>query len=255
MTYFVEIRATVRRVGRPKLVPLADVGNYRGFRSAFAFDRETVEDITEAGSTAGLARRAVFADTLFMDFDGHDPADFRAWLAGSGLAHEEWHSGGRSIHFHVALEPVFDAWVPAACKAWVKERAPTADVSFYHPAGMYRLPGTYHAKYPGKYKKLLNSCPGRRLALGAASAPVRAPVPRSANEAEFYLLLTQRVRQGRRRPHLWLLATTGLELGMPFDVVLEHAHWWNREFCDPPHAEHVVQQQCESAHRRLVSCK
>lgn len=247
--YWVEIRPTVRRVGRPRLVSLHDVGQYRGFRSVFAFDDDTKALIEEAGTTANLRGTAVYADTLFFDFDGHDPTDFRRYLHGSGLAFSEWASGGRSVHFHVRLEPVFGSWVPLACKLWTREHAPTADTSFLHPTGMYRLPHTFHAKYAGRRKELVHAQEGVALVLREPAArPVPAVVPESSLD-QLYFLLTASKGPGHRSGHIWLLATTAAECGLPVDDALDKIRDWNARQT-APQTERVILQQIDSAYRR-----
>lgn len=255
MSHWVEIRAAVRRTGVPRLVPLAEVDQHTGFRSTFAYDADTAQRIRDQGSTGGLRHCPVYADTLFMDFDGHQPDEFREWLAGSGLAYEEYDSGNRSVHFHIPLLPVFGPWVPRACKLWVKRRAPTADVSFYHPAGMYRLPGTYHPKQPGRCKMLVGHKSGDILALTQPAAETYTP--RHADETtpeRFFTTLMQAVGEGQRRPRAWLLATMAAECGLEFNEAVDHLLWWNSRLVLPPHAEDTIVQQVTSAYRRLARC-
>ena len=252
MNYFVEVRATVQRYGRPRLVPLSDIGNYHGFRSTFAFDADTAQRIDDQGAMRDLRGASVYADTLFMDFDGHQPDEFRAWLMTSGLAWDEYDSGNRSVHFHIPMEPVEGAWVPQAMKAWTKLHAPTADTSFLHPAGQYRLPGTYHAKQPGRRKQLVASGLGVPLVLERPSImpPIRLDNEESSREQFFAMLLTSK-GEGSRRPWLWQAATTGAEAGLSFDEVLEGLLVWNTHCCQPPHDKQTVIKQTESAFRRL----
>jgi hypothetical protein len=253
MTYYVEIRTAVKRTHAPRLVPLEQVSQHTGFRSTFAYDAATAARIREQGSTGGLRNCEVFADTLFMDFDGHEPTQFREWLAGSGLAYEEWDSGGRSVHFHIPMQPVFGAWVPRACKQWVKQRAPTADISFYHPAGVYRLPGTYHSKHPGRCKVLVSGKTGDILELTAPADERYVPVHIDETTPEkFFTLLMQAVGEGQRRPRAWLLSTMAAECGMEFDEAVEHLLFWNSKLVDPPHAPDTIIKQVESAYRRLA---
>ncbi len=253
MSYLVEIRTAVQRRGPPRLVPLAEVDQHRGFRSCFAYDAATVQRIREQGGTGGLRNCEVFADMLFMDFDGHDPTQFREWLAGSGLGYEEWDSGGRSVHFHIPMQPVFGAWVPQACKQWTRRHAPTADVSFLHPAGVYRLPYTYHSKHAGRCKVPVGGQAGHLLTLAkpADERYVPAAIQDSTPE-RFYTMLTKAVGEGNRRPYAWHLATVAAECGMEFDDAVEHLLWWNQHLCDPAHSADAIIKQVESAYRRLA---
>jgi hypothetical protein len=249
--YWVEVRSTVQRKGEISLIRLDSIKHHTGFRSVFAYDDETVIRIMEQKSTQGLKNTPVYADTLFMDFDGHDPTDFRKFLDEQRLSYLEYDSGNRSVHFHVFLEPIFGSWVPKACKDWVKKHAPTADISFYHPAGMYRLPGTYHAKRPGRSKTLTNYAVGsflQSLRLYEPNSDRTTITPQDASTLEdLFTLLTQTKIEGSRRPFIWRLAVTAYEAGLDQVETLEHIRWWNERFCFPPHTDEVLQKQVESA--------
>lgn len=252
MNYWVEIRAAVRRTSKPHLVPLEDVGLYRGFRSIVAYDDVVATEIRAQGRTANLRGQVVYADTLFMDFDGHDPHAFRAWLLASGLAWEEYNSGNRSVHFHIPLVPVAAPWVTEAMRVWVKAAAPTADCSFYHPGGQYRLPGTYHTKRPGQRKELVAAGEGKALVLPETLAPRATGLMRADSSPEAFLaMLMMRKGEGGRRPWLWQAATVGAEGGMPFEEVLEGLLAWNATLCSPPHDPDTVEKQVISAFQRV----
>jgi hypothetical protein len=251
--YWVEVRSSVRRSGPPRLIPLADVDGQTGFRSIVAYPEDVAQLIRDQGGTANLRGQPVYADTLFIDFDGHEPTEFRAWLQGSGLAYTEWDSGNRSVHFHIPLVPIFGPWVTDAMRKWVKQHAPTADISFYHPAGQYRLPGTFHSKRPGQCKSLVCGREGNLLELRpAARETFAAAYQATGSREEFFRTLTQAVGEGHRRPRAWLLATQAAECGMEFDDAVEHLLWWNGNLVDPPHEPETIIKQVESAYRRLA---
>lgn len=251
--YYVEVRSSVRRVGPPRLVPLDQVGQHRGFRSVVAYDETVANLIREQGGTANLRGQPVYADTLFMDFDSHSPDEFLAWLATSGLEHTIWDSGGRSVHVHIPMRPVFGPWVTDSMKEWTKQHAPTADISFLHPAGQYRLPYTFHAKHAGKSKQLVSSREGALLELVPTDREVFAASDQpSVGKEEFIRMLMQAVGEGHRRPRAWLLATMAAECGLEFEDAVEHLLWWNSKLVDPPHEADTIIKQCESAYRRMA---
>jgi len=252
--YFVEVRSGLRRNGPPNLVSLSEVDQYTGFRSVCCFPLEVANLIRTQKGTANLRGQPVYADTLFMDFDGHDPIEFRAWLIASGLGHTEWNSGGRSVHFHIPMVPALGVWVPAAMKAWTKKHAPSADTSFLHAAGMYRLPGTYHAKHPGRRKELVHSCNGRLLELFATESETIGQLfdYGGSTKEEFFTLLMAAKGEGQRAPFIWRLATVGAQAGLEFFECLEHIRWWNAHMASPPRDDLTVVRQCESAYRRLA---
>jgi hypothetical protein len=207
--------------------------------------------IRERGDLTELRGEAVHADTLFMDFDGHTPTSFLEWLRTSGLAWQEWDSGGRSVHVHIPIEPVCAPWLPDAMRAWTKQHAPSADTSFLHPAGMFRLPFTYHPK-SGLRKELVAEGDGARLVLTEPATPrFAAPTVVAGTHERFLEALLQPCHEGKRRPHLWVIGRLGAEAGLEFDEVFEQAKWWARTHCHPPHPDSVVMRQIETAFKQL----
>jgi len=251
--FYVEVRATVRRSGPIRLVPLDEIHEHHGFRSVYAFDEETAEQLREQGTTSGLCGASVYAEEILVDFDGRDSKAFRDQLMADGIDFAMYDSGNRSDHYHIRLEPVQGWWVPAAMKEWVKRRAPTADLSFYHPAGMYRLPGTFHWKKPGQMKHLVMSNTGKPVKLDQSLAP--APinfVGAGGSEEELFSLLSDVKGPGQRSPHIWRIATTAAECGKTQTETLELLSWWNEQFCKPPQDPSVLVSQCEKAYKRLA---
>ena len=248
--YFVEVRPAVRRSGAPHLVPLEEVYRWTGFRSVFAYDEATAQTIIELGSTAHLRGVPVYADTLFVDFDKSDGSTLIAALTEQGIGFERWHSGGRSIHLHVPLVPVYGEWVARACKKFVKQHCNDADLTFYHNAGMYRLARTFHPKYPGRMKVLLETRPGRLLEITQPlvnNRPMGPMIIEGASREDFMIALTERKDEGGRRPHIWRLAVMGLEAGIEYYEILEHLQWWNLHFCSPMHADQTLINQLDQA--------
>jgi hypothetical protein len=255
--YYVEIRSTVRRSGPPRLVPLDEVGQHTGFRSIVCYDEATAERIRADGGTKGLRGVPVYADTLFMDFDNIEPVEFRKWLIASNLAFEEWDTGNRSVHFHIPMTPVFGSWVPDAMRAWVVANSPEkADTSFYHAAGQYRLPLTFHYKSPGKIKQLVYRREGELLTLTAPPPKVRAfsmHEDPETHSAQFFVMLLAPMGTGGRHLYVWRLAMCGAKAGMEFDETLKHLEWWNGRMCTPPLEPYILIKQCESAYQRVES--
>lgn len=249
---FVEVRQTQRRLGAPVLVPLEEVRKHTGFRSVYCYDEVVAQHIQDSRSTRDLRGVLVHSDTLFLDFDNVDNTYFRDFLIRQGIGFELYDSGNRSMHYHIPITPMAGITVPAAQKAWVKQHAPDADMSFYHPSGQYRLPRTYHAK-TGKPKILVQSYSGQLLSIPeyrASNVPVAFRTEGGSRESLIMLLVTRK-GEGGRRPHIFQLATCAAELGMDFEETLEHLRWWNSHRCDSPHEEAVLQQQAVGAYRYI----
>lgn len=251
--YWVEIRSGVRRSGKPKLVPLSEVHKHTGFRSVFAYDDVTAAVIRDTGSTRGLNNISVYCDVLLLDFDGRDSDDFEKYLQSLGVGYERADSGNRSDHYHIPIRPIEGTTVPAACKDWVHKHAPTADLSFYHPSGQYRLTGTFHAKRPGHRKEIIRVVQGPPLELPAAVS--RPPIAlsfgdeRDTSSAQQFteLMLKPYNPAIGRRPHLFQLAITGFDAGMDEDAVLDACRWWNENMSGAPHDDTAVVTQVSGA--------
>jgi len=251
--YYIEVRSTQKRTYPPFIAPLEMVDNFIGFRSVFAYPQEVVDFIKATSSTRGINKLPVYCDTVFMDFDSHDPVEFREWLKEQGWGYSEWDSGGRSVHFHIPIQPILGEWVPRAVKTWVREKAPTADISFYHHAGIYRLPGTFHAKRPGSCKRVVVERHGPPLVITQPTPQLASyEVFRSTKEPEdFYMLVLQTQLEGGRRPFIWRAATVGFEAGLSYDEICERLLIWNQQYCQPSHEPIEVIKQIDAAYRRI----
>jgi hypothetical protein len=252
MAYWTEIRPGLKRSGKINLVPTNRVSFYRGFRSVYAFDDATRDLILDTNSTANLRGTAVYADTLFTDFDDHNPVDFRDFLVKSGLGYSEWYSGGRSYHFHIRLHPLCEVWLPQACKTWVRQHAPTADLSFYSTSGMYRLPGTFHSKYPGQSKQCLNFYDGTSLVLEAPEIPSSTHpfVGKVPGDTDFWVLLHYPKPPGQRTSYIWLLGTTAAEAGIGLADACRNILVWNSQQAQAHPTEYVV-ERVHQAYKRV----
>lgn len=238
----VEIRSTVVRSGTPRIVPYADRYNYTGFTSMYGYLEDAVKEIRRTGSTRNFKRFPVFSDTLFVDFDNQDEAadDFRGLLESLEIRFDRYHSGGRSIHFHIPIEPMYGLNVPASQRYWMEKNAPLADMSIYKHAGLYRLPGTYHAKYPGNKKKLLDSSEGNKLVI--ENRPIiKVSMDNDDNEVspqEAYMILGKLLHteaaEGNRHPHAFKIVRACKASNQPESEAFLLLDMWNSDNCYPP---------------------
>lgn len=255
MTYYVEVRKTLKRTSSPHLVPLSDAYKYTGFRSVYAYPEEMAETIKATRRTSEMRDQSVYSDTLFMDFDDVDPVEFRAWLKAQEVQYEEWDSGNRSVHFHIPIEPMFGAHVPYSQKLWVKEHAPLADVSFYHPAGQYRLPNTFHRKNPGHCKQLVYKNNGRLLHIPDRKQEFTNYMLNAEDDSsknQFFSMLLVSKSEGFRQPYIWQAATVAAEAGVDLQSAIELINWWNASLAHPSHPEDIVNKQIERAYQRAM---
>jgi hypothetical protein len=157
-----EARSTKIRMGLPAYFTFEQLEYQRGFQSQFGITHEQAAMNQIIGDTSG-ARYPVYCDTVLVDFDDcpDDARLFRNGLEKDFLAFVEADSGGRSKHFHIAIDPIFGVSVPSSVKQWVANRSAKADLSVYHTNGMFRLFGTKHEK-TGRVKKPTHRQKGRR---------------------------------------------------------------------------------------------
>lgn len=248
--YLVEIRPAVRRTGPIRLVPLADVGSHTGFRSVFCYPTVTVDTIMENKSTSYLRGLPVYCDTLLVDFDSCTGERMIQHLLDNGIGFDKYHSGGRSIHLHVPINPIEGPWVPEACKQWVKNTDRTADVSYYTMSGQFRLPGTFHSKNLGGVKHLLQSYPGSKLTIEQPEQEELADMQVTGTDEAVLIAATKHCAEGHRRPHAWRIATCAAEAGWDFDRALDAVVQWNDKFCTPPHNAQDLVSQVEKSYKR-----
>ncbi|MDB4725822.1 hypothetical protein OAF54_00205 [bacterium] len=227
----------------PVLVHRDDIEGMVGRRSVYEFPRETCEWVMNNwsekyqchGSFNGLvaANLPVYSDMLFMDVDD-DPESARKYiecLKKWDITHGVWDSGNRSVHIHIQCEPQEDSRVPVSQKRFVEEWGASigasTDTSFYHAAGLYRLPGTIHEK-TGKPKVCVGGHWGSPLSYELVDIQ-RYPVPDDSEQllASVWRLLLTPIGAGGRHFHVFKIASNAARLGWPVDKILTHTLAWN----------------------------
>lgn len=258
MGYLVEVRARLKRVGLPKLVPLEDVYQHTGFRSVFAYPPDVADTIMQQGSTQGLQGRTVYSDELFVDFDKDtdDISDLLGALWDDQIHHSVWTTGNRGVHVHIAIEPMLGPMVPQSQQAWVRKNYATADASIYIHSGIVRLPGTTHAKTGLPKQKVQAIKSDNRLEIPMLTPPpalVSTEATRVVGTFHQHLLRTK--REGGRRQYVWHLATLAAMEGLDLATACKSIMWWNSRNCYPALPEAVVIERCTSVYRRKTQVK
>ncbi len=246
MTWWTEIRAWQTRVGAPYFERLDQLEHTSclGFRSVYAYDDATKYQIECEKSTAGLTGVEVYSDQLLLDFDNCDPVDTLLWLYDEGYTHSVWHSGNRSVHVHVAINPMMGSYVPYSQRVWVQRHVPLADTTFYHYAGQFRLPGTRHEK-TGRRKVLKHEHYGKRLEIPRTDKPEVTYSVRGnqAGKHSFFAHLLRVKGEGERTVYAWHLAKEAQARGMDLGEALHHILWWNHRHAKPPLHEDAVRRK------------
>lgn len=238
-----EIRPSVVRSGRAKLVNYDDRFNHLGFISVYGYAEDAQQAINQTGTTKKLSKFPVYSDILFVDFDDNEEAaeEFKIYLDSKTYSYDMYHSGGRSIHFHIPIEPMYGVTVPQAQKSWMENHAPSADMTIYRHSAIYRLPGTYHAKNPGKKKELLYSSKAENILYIENRPIVHTPKNMALDdlnveEAHDILgkLLNTKVEAGNRHKHAFKIATMSKLSDKNRDYSLHLLTRWNENNCFPP---------------------
>ncbi len=242
--WWCEVRQWQKRVGAPYFVKLDELAGKQGFRSVYAYDEGTVCLVRERGSAANIGDREVYSDKLFLDFDDVGCADTIEMLCDLRVAFSVWTSGNRSFHIHVQLVPMVGQDVPYSQKHWVQHKVPDkADLTFYHAAGQFRLPGTLHEKT--KQRKLkIETYEGEPLELPRAARVIPTSQLQASRESGVFMArILRRQNEPGRRVFAWHLAKTAHEEGVPYDEALTSILWWNEHRCSPPLPPNLVEDR------------
>ena len=242
-----EYRQAKYRKGAPTLLTDEELIGKHGFRSTFGYPPETYSWIRKYGTTKGMKNASVYCDTIFVDYDD-EPAvanEAIARLVDMGAVFSVWDSGNRSVHLHIALEPIEGVWVAPAVKQWVRDTCRPSDLSYLHAAGMFRLPGTVHAK-TGNAKVLTMSYAGtpvhiyyEREKTQTHEAPIA--IPNTELLQRYQMNLITPVKPGARSQHIsCILVGDAKRLGLSYEQALADIQAWNRRFAKPSHSPETV---------------
>jgi hypothetical protein len=206
------------------------------------------------GSMVGItsAKLPVWSNRIYVDFDKNPREDAKKLsnlLIEANVAHTVWTTGGRSIHIHIECEEKCDWRVPFSQKKWMQDWAlgvkAEVDLSIYHAAGLYRMPGTLHHK-TGQPKELLASYEGGLLDYELVETTVSEyPGNRQAAERCLWrLALVEKVAS--RHMHIYKLASQGARLGWPEKQIEELCLFWNQRLKDPLPPSDVLEKVWKS---------
>lgn len=232
------------------------VDELSGFRSICKYNAEDAKAATAANSTAVLKGCSLFIDTLFLDFDDceSDANNFQKWLKTEEVYHERWDSGGRSVHFHIPVVIPPSPYAAYTCKQYVKSLASAADTSFYHHAGLFRLPGTIHEK-TGRPKTLVDAggcyplefeiCePDNKFEVLDVDLSALQHALISYESALFKLITT-----GNRHMTLWKISKQFEAAGLSYATTLELMERLNESWHNPK-TQDELEQAVKGAYRK-----
>jgi len=211
-----------------KFIPVEDITNHTGYRSVFAWSSEDASAAQTAGTVKVLKDRPAFADTIFVDFDNNDKGAlaFRDELEVQDVLYEMYTSGGRSIHFHISVTPVYDVRVPNSVRKFMQNfKQYGYDESVYNYCSLFRLAGTVHEK-TGKPKELIGRGGFYYIDLKLVEPERIAIIPADHDALAVAIALYSNyvgggVAEGGRYTVQWKVAKAFQEAGLSFDTALE----------------------------------
>ncbi len=254
--YFNEVRSSKIRTGPLSLVPTEELGNHVGFQSVYSFPEDLASMLLKRGHTRDLSVEDVYSSVLYLDYDENPEAAarFKEYLIQHNLRFEQFNSGGRSVHYHVAIEPMLGTNVATSQLEWTGIHAPGRDPSIYRPAAMWRMEGTYHAKTRGR-KEIVDSRDGNALVIPSVERVIakREFEPRS-EEGEHrsivsFLVMQEVYKGGGRNPHAFKIAAHCRDAGIDSIETRKIIGNWSETNSHPPLRERELDTLIRSAFR------
>lgn len=200
--YF-EHRETKVRKGAPVYMPFEQVIKKQGYQSVFGVLGETASHNIAREKSSGLY--PVFCDVWLVDLDkGEGESNeefekrslgFKTWLLETGRAFSHYHSGGRSHHYHIAIQPMYGIDVPFSIRSFAEKLPWRLDCSFYVTTGQFRLPGTKHER-TGLHKTLIGSYRGTAFSMPRVPLPVGCRFSDEGNDFTDSTIWIQLLFQG-----------------------------------------------------------
>lgn len=227
--------------------PEQELADMSGFRSICKYQPEDAQEAKDNRSTRILKGRVLYIDTLFLDFDDceKDANNFHRWLKDEDVSYERFNSGNRSVHFHIPVVVPPSPHAAYTCKQYVKELTHnTADTSYFHHAGLFRLTGTVHEK-TGNPKVLLET--------GGVS-PLEFSLVEPANKflvldtdldllqvvmLNYESMLFNGPTPGHRHMKLWQIGKDMSQAGLSVSTAIELCERLNETWHDPKTQDEV----------------
>lgn len=247
---YVEYRRTVRRSGAPRFLHVDELEGKQGFRGVYGVDETTARAIEKHGDVSPLSKTPVKSSVLFIDFDTDEGVEeTKEILWAGGIEFEQYSTGRRGAHFHIAIKPMRGVGVPFSQHEWVRENIPGAwDPTVYRATSIYRLPGTWHEKKAGARKELVAANYGGAMLeipyQEQAPKPVRDDTEAGdRNPSVFYANLCKNADQ--RNSHVFYMGVLSKQCDIEYQKGLDSVKWWARSLCNPPLdvSDHEIERQ------------
>lgn len=255
--YFVEwCQGVNHRKGN--MIPLKQLSVYLksrdpGYASLYWFDASTAKEVRLSGSSAGLNRYPVTAESVTIDLDDGEASveRLKSVLADLGIGFELYTSGGKGYHFLIKHQRVTGVNVPYSHRKWVESLRVACDLSLYQAGRICSLPGRIHPKTK-RPKALVEVVPGRELELPLVDLPVTQFNLPTVDEGtlehglwRLLALISSEPTPGNRHTTLWSTACTLRDAGLEHSTILDllqgvNKLWQNQK--DPVEVETAVSQ-------------
>lgn len=231
-----------------------------GYCSVYQFTQTDAFAIRAGGRSKDFGRLSVYADRLWMDFDGKDLTDESVAEAKSrtqaaakilknlGASFTVWFSGGKGFHICTKIQPMDGIGVPYSQSQYVTALGVVCDMSLYQHGRLLSNPGRLHKK-TGKRKELIHTHTGDTLLQIPYSEPLVTTLPNlgnmsSSDKAKLSVLrmlsiLNNPPETGMRHTRMWSWAMSAFESGLSEDWIWQNLLLINSLLPDPKSIEDV----------------
>lgn len=217
-----------------------------GFRSVYAVDQKTAEELRKNGVKG--YKGPVWSPVLSVDIDSHERGqEVIEQLTTLGFSFSVWSSGNKGIHLEIdRVAPPSDQ-LPYWDRKWIQANIPAADTSIYSHLHMFRLNGTRHQD-TGNKKTLLGREQGNPVVYDQddmtnpeidAYKTKQSPTKSIFND-EILIIWTAPANNGERHQVLKNIATKlRYQYDEPREFTLRYLHHVNLLFSEPKSGEEI----------------
>jgi hypothetical protein len=221
---------------KPEVKSIHDIPS-TGFISTYFYTKDLLEFFVKNKGVKGLTKAGLpcWSPVLFLDFDDcyEDAMEFYKLLVDNNISHSAYHSGGRSVHFHVARKSPPSFFLPHSDSEFISRVAPKADRCLYQHGRVFRLPGTLH-HLTGEPKRLLKTEEGREIyKVGVEPLIIDITEPDNREvvsvvsssvslfEDSFVLSCLMGASKGHRNKTMFMLAKNLCDKGLSSSFIIE----------------------------------
>lgn len=256
---------------RGRMIPVSDVQYFLthknpGYSSIYMFDENAAKEIHLSGSSRGLGRYSVGANSLVIDLDNGDTylEKVENEIAAKGYEYSIWRSGHKGYHIYIFHEFVNSPHLPYTHKLAVidliKDAEKVVDMSLYQHGRLLSLPGRPHKK-TGRKKELVKHVKGVKMPISIIEekrpSPTFSFTSKTGTLEKALMQLLGNVSSppfpGNRHTAIWSTAESLIGAGLSVETVAGIMTTVNSGWPSPKPEEEViraVEQAAKKAEER-----